>query len=389
MHLAYFHYLCEGSTGLHHVRQFSEAARALGHRVDVHAMNLAPTESGSDDPSRALRLRSALKSRFSRYLHEPKELAWNLPYLRKETAILRSSRPDLVLARNDTFVASIVWAARRQQRPLVLEFNAPAVESRLYWDEYFHLPAIPEWLEGWKLRRADALVTVSSALRDYLVESHRIAEDKFTVAPNGVATDLFRPDVPAESELPESFAGATIVGFVGSFQKFHGVDLLCEMALRVASERPEIRFLFAGDGPGLELARRRTKPLGDRVFFPGDVPHEQVPSVVGHIDVAVLPETAFYTSPLKVLEWMAAARAIVAPSHGTILELLTNGSEALLFPPGEVDALARSVVRLVDSPDLRRALGRAAHRRALSGFTWRHNAERVLVACERALSLRA
>ena len=166
MHLAYFHYLCEGSTGLNHVHQFSDAARGLGHRVDVHPMNLEiRSPSASGDEGLRLRLRHALKKRAGRYLHEPKELLWNARYLRREFKLVRSTRPDVLLVRDAMLVcASAVVVARRLGIPLVIESNAPSQESRLFFDEYAHLPFVPEWIEGWKMHRADAIVTVSSSL---------------------------------------------------------------------------------------------------------------------------------------------------------------------------------------------------------------------------------
>jgi glycosyltransferase involved in cell wall biosynthesis len=388
MDLAYFHYLSEGSTGLHHVQHLADALRELGHTVSVHAMNRVP----ADDPppaSRRQRLRSVLKRRWRRYLHEPKELVWNLKYMRRERDILARQRPQVVLARNDTFLASIVRVTAAQRLPLVLEMNAPALESRLYWDEYSHLPLIPERLEAWKLERTDSIVAVSSALARYLIETYDLPVDKVTVARNGVRLDLFRPDAPRRWSPPESFQDAPVVGFVGSFQRFHGADLLCEMARRVAAARPEARFLFIGDGPGLSLARRLTADLKDRVHFPGALEHELIPGAVTLMDVTVLPETAFYTSPLKLTEWMAAGRAIVAPDRESVRELLEDQRDALLFPPGDPEPLAGAVVRLLDSTPLRETLGAAAARRARASLTWHRTAESVIAACERALAARS
>jgi glycosyltransferase involved in cell wall biosynthesis len=385
MRVAYLHYLCHGATGLHHVDQFTRAARRLGHDIVVHSMNLAPGEpSDAESSGRTLRLRRAAKIRFGRYLHEPKELLWNLRYIKRETGLVRSIRPDVLLVRDHLLTASSVVVARRLDLPLVIELNAPVAESRLYFDQYVHLPLIPERLEAWKLRRADAVTVVSTALKRHVVARYGLPESKLTVVPNGADPDVFRPDSPCDPEIRRRFGGRVVVGFVGSFQKFHGQELLSRMVERVGSARPEVGFVFAGRGPGADEVKRAVTPLGDRALFLGSVARDRVPAVVASFDIGVMSDSNFYGSPLKVLEWMSAGRAVVAPRYGPLEEIIRDGVEGLLFEPGDVDALADTLIRLIDDPQDAERMGQAAARRVRSSLTWTHNAERVLSACERS-----
>ncbi len=382
MHVAYLHYLYGQDTALHHVRQFAAAARELGHRVDVHAMNLAPAGGGDGKTSLSGRLRRALKRRFSRYLHDPKELYWNLRYVRRELALLRPEPPDVLLVRNHHLGVSCVPVARRLGVPLVLEVNAPAAEARQYFGEYSHLGRLQEWTSRWKLRRADAVVVVSSALKSHLAARYRLDPERISVATNGADLERFRPETPPDPEFPRHEAEPRI-GFVGSFQQFHGLDLLAGMTQRVAAARPAARFLFVGGGAGAERLRRRLD-LGDRAAFTGRVPHQRVPGLMASLDVGVLAEAAPYQCPLKLIELMAAGKAIVAPRHGPIEELVADGAEALLFEPRDLDALVSRVLEFADNLRLRRDLGRAAARRAHASLSWRDNAWQVLAACDGA-----
>ncbi len=478
MRIAYLHYLYGDDTALHHVRQFAAAAAGLGHAIQVHAINLAPpplpgpadflgmaprqiprrpgaaagrqcAAAGRREPpvTVARRLRWAARQRLGRFLHEPKEIVWNARYLHHELALLaRGPRPDVLLVRDHALTASTVLVASRLGLPLVYEINAPAAELALYFDEHLHLPLVAGWLEGYKLRRADAVTTVSTALREHLLVRHGLrgwAADKIVVVPNGADLAAFRPDnqpsplarrlLGGSSDRPAagaevamepgrsrpagddgsteltgsthemtlaakaigsdgggggngaaSGAGEAVVGFVGSFQKFHGVELLAEMALRVAAQRPRVRFLLVGDGPGAAQARRRLAPLGDQVVATGSVPHAAVPGLVAAFDIGVLPETSFYACPLKVIEWMAAGKAVVAPRYGPLHEVLEDGEDGLLFPPRDVAALVETVVRLVDRPALRRRLGAAAARRAAASLAWEDNARRVIAVLDQA-----
>jgi glycosyltransferase involved in cell wall biosynthesis len=500
MRIAYLHYLYGDDTALHHVRQFAAAAGALGHQIEVHAMNLAPQPlpavrdggwarevDGDDDtdgraheaaaalmgldvclaggpaaqlhaslgaaaaasaqsPTAAAavrlpaaqrrratsfvaRARRLAQQRLGRYLHEPKELAWNVRYVRHELARLAAGpRPDVLLVRDEALTASTVVVAARLGLPLVYEINAPASELALYFDEYLHLPRVPDWLEGLRLRRADAVTTVSTALREYLVERHRLrgaAAEKITVVPNGADLAAFRPQTEPSARArrllritagPESggaraaaapslddtrpfvavapaaaapAAPGPVVGFVGSFQKFHGVELLIDMALEVAALRRDVRFLLVGDGPGFAKVRSRLAPLGERAVLTGTVEHAEVPGLVAAFDVGVLPETSFYACPLKVIEWMAAGKAVVAPRYGPLTEMIADGEEGLLFPPRDLGALVAAVLRLVDRPALRRKLGDAAAARAAASLSWTDNARRVIGVLEQARSCAA
>ncbi len=318
-------------------------------------------------------------------LHEPKEVLLNLPNLKRVRSEILHHRPDVVLLRSDFFAFTPLLVSRGLGLPAVLEVNSPSSESRIYFDQYLHVPLVTSWIEKWKLRAADQITTVSSVLRDHFVDLHDVAVDKFSVVPNGADLDRFKPQTSPDPEIASRISGGPIVGFVGSFEKWHGPELLREMVLRVAKARPESRFLLVGDGPGRKEVEEQLHSLASRVHFTGRVPHERIPGITALIDVAVMPESNFYGSPLKVIEWMAAGRAIVAPDYGPLCEVIESGKEGLLFRRGQAEDLAAAVIKLVDDPGLRQQLGRSAHRRAQESLSWSHNAARVIDACERAI----
>jgi glycosyltransferase involved in cell wall biosynthesis len=388
MHLAYLHYLQDNDTALHHVRQFTRAARELGHRVDVHAIRAA---SPSPPASRAQRdsSRGRGRSPLGRYFREPKELASSFFHHAREMRSLANCRPDVLLVRNHSLTASFLWTAARTGLPLTVEVNAPRLEALLYDQVHLHVPLLPDWLQARKLTRADSVVTVSSALRDHLISRYRLDHQRFVVSPNGADIDLFRPGIPPDAEVRSRFGDAPVVGFVGSFSKWHGVDLLVEMTREVAERRPQARFVYVGDGPDLEALRVATAHLEPRAQFLGRVPHDRVPALVAAFDIAAMPESNFYGSPLKVLEWMAAGRAVVAPAYGPLREIIDSEREGLLFEPRNREELVGAILRLVDDSGLRQRLGAAAARRVRDHLTWKDNAERVLNACQMSLSRRS
>ena len=356
----------------------------MGNTVNIGALESSEAISSTaieGTPS----LRQIIKKRLRYPLHEPKRLAWNLPWYRKAGSLIDEQKPDVVLVRSSLLTFSAVLAGQRRGLPVVLEVNSPAAESRQYFDQYFHLPLLPEAIEGWRLRRVDGITTVSTALKQFLVDSYDLQSEKITTVPNGADLVAFRPDTLPDPEWESFSREGTVIGFIGSFKKWHGPELLRDMALRVAEDRPETRFLLVGDGPGREAVEQALHPIAHRTQFTGRVPHDRIPGITALLDVAVMPESNFYGSPLKVIEWMAAGRAIVAPDYGPLCEIIDTGRQGILFERGNVEDLVGAVVKLTDNVELRQGLGEAAHIRAVKSLSWSHNAAKVIDACQRAI----
>jgi len=270
----------------------------------------------------------------------------------------------------------------------VLELNSPAYESHLYLDEYLHVPLVGEWMEGLKTRGADAVTVVSSRLKAVLVDRYRVPPRKVSVVPNGADTTRFHPGLMADASLQWPLDTGPIVGFTGSFRKWHGTGFLARVVQEVARTRPRTGFLLVGDGPEWRAVKEALTDLGERVVMTGAVAHDRVPGLTAAFDVGLMPESNDYGSPLKVLEWMAAGRAIVAPAYAPLADVIESGREGLLFPPRDLAACVRDVVHLIDDPPFRLELGRAAADRAAHSLTWVDNARRVLAACEQAIAAR-
>ncbi len=395
MRIAYLHYLYGTRDGTRdRTRHFLDAVRSLGHEVTVHGLNLAPPQPSSGPAGGAVplasRVRATLRKHLGRYLHEPKDLLWNFRYLRRELDVLRRialdrGTLDAVIVRPLSLIVSAPIAARRLGLPLVLEVHAPIAELRLL-REYLHFPGIDTWAEGFRLRRADAVTTVSGPLRDHLAARYHLPPEKFVVVPNGADPARFHPQAPRDPEFQAALAGGPVIGFTGSFQEWHGAALLAKMVSEVAAARPATRFLFVGDGPGASELRAATTALGARAIFTGWLAHERMPGLVRTLDIGVLPEADFYRCPLKLLEWMAAGTAVVVPRYAPLVELVEADREGVFFTPRDADDLIRAVLRLVDDPALRQQLGQAAAHRVATTMTWPDSARRLVAACELAIT---
>lgn len=388
MKIAYVHYLYGRFDGTRdRTRHFTDAIRELGHEVEVFGLNLAgtpgdPADAGGEKTLRA-RIRAALKRRFSRYLHEPKEILWNRRYGRREREVLSAYEPDVVVCRPTSLGISILKTTRKLDLPLVFEIHAPRAE-RKHLDRYTHIPFASRWMEEKRLREADAVTTVSTPLTEHLVDLYDIPREKFVVVPNGVELDRFHPGVAPDPEVRSRLGDGPVVGFVGSFQEWHGTGLLTRMIQRVAAARPEARFLLVGEGPTADEVRAAVEPLGERVLFLGWTAHERMPAITASLDVGVLPEADFYRCPLKLVEWMAAGCAVVVPRYAPLVELVEDGREGLFFAPGVEDQFTAAVDRLIAEREFARRLGAAASEKAHTSMSWQKSAEKASAACELA-----
>jgi glycosyltransferase involved in cell wall biosynthesis len=290
-----------------------------------------------------------------------------------------------VWQRHDLFQSVGVRAARRLGLPLVLFVDAPVVWEARHWGV-----RRPGWgrlleriAERPRLRRADLVACVSEEVAAQ-VQRLGVPRERVLVTPCGVDLERFTPHADSDGVRSRYHLdkASFVVGWTGSFRQFHGVEVLLDAASDLRSRIPELALLFVGDGP----ERRRLEGLAaerglHNVVFTGTVAHEEIPAHIAAMDVAVLTapgDADFHYSPLKLKEYMACGRAIVAPNVGQIPSALSHGSEGLLVAAGDSSELAEALTTLRDRPSLRGDLSAAALARVRTEGTWDHQVERVL-----------
>jgi glycosyltransferase involved in cell wall biosynthesis len=194
--------------------------------------------------------------------------------------------------------------------------------------------------------------------------------DRILVTPTGVDTDLFA-DMPDPGALRTALGldDRFVIGWVGSFRGFHALELL----VAAAADLPKASLLFVGDGPERARIEGVAREAGVHAVFTGTVAHTDVPLHLAAMDVAAVVAAAdevFHYSPLKLAEYLAAGRAVVAPAVPQLTARLHDRVDARLVPPGDDAALRAVLHELHDDPDERRRLGRAARAEAAAGWSW-------------------
>jgi len=184
-----------------------------------------------------------------------------------------------------------------------------------------------------------------------------------------------------------------VIGFVGSFSSFHGIEVLKQVVAGLCPREPRARFLFVGEGTRSGDLREFCRRSGheSRVRFTGHVAREHVPALMAATDILVAPyarEAFFYFSPIKLFEYMSCGKAVVATRIGQIADVVEDGQTGLLYDPDDTDGLIDRLAALIRDPELRTAMGRRARAAVESDYSWTANATKVAALLEGAVARR-
>ena len=326
---------------------------------------------------------------------------------RRLETLIEEFRPDVLHAHSPVLNAlPALRAGRRHRLPVVYEIRAfwedaavdigTASEGGLRY-------RLSRALETYAVRRADHVTTICEGLRDDIVARGCPAE-RVTVIPNGVDPRAFAFDTEPDAGLRTRLGldGTTVVGFVGSFYAYEGLDLLIEALAWLAPRNPDLRVLLVGGGPqeAALKALAEARGLSRRVVLVGRVPHEQVQRYYGLVDVLAYPRRRMrlteLVTPLKPLEAMAQGRMFVASDVGGHRELVRDGETGFLFEAGSANALATALERvLTQRADWPRVQAQA-RRFVEAERTWAESVARyapvyggLTIACQATAELRA
>jgi glycosyltransferase involved in cell wall biosynthesis len=315
---------------------------------------------------------------------ELRSILYNLAVAEQALDQLRAERVDFVYER----YAALSWAgievARALGVPHLLEVNAPLAFEH---DKRrgLELPRLAHDAERRIFFETDHVVAVSNELRELIVAGG-VPGARVSVLPNAVDPARFSPGrATARDALRRKYGldGKRVVGFVGSLKPWHGTHTLVDAFVGAHAGAPEAALLIVGDGPERQALEQRVEARGLRgaVRFTGNVPSDDVPDHVAAMDIAVapyVPSENFYYSPLKIFEYMAMAKPVVAGAIGQVRELLRDGHTGVLFEPGNVDALTHALARLVRDPGLCERIGAEARAYIVGEHSWERNAERLV-----------
>lgn len=365
-----------------HADSFVEAFRALGNEVIVDRIQVFPFLG--DKSTWSLLKKIILKFRWA---------GENVSILWRVWRLAMAEKPDALLFRylaNNKM--SLTLTVLSYLYPIVLEINA--VRSIEDPGAANH---IGNALDRLAIRRAGQCFVISSRVKDHLVQHLGADEKKIHVVENGVNTAKFNANISGdEAKRVLGLEGRFVIGFVGSFRPWHGVENLIPLMQQLTARYPDITLLAVGDAP--ERAGYEQKfaeaDLSQYVVFTGHVNHDAVPQYIAAMDVAMSPHKkdcfkesgGFHGSPLKLFEYMAMEKAIIAAPLGQIAELIQDGSTGRQLYAEDTEALRDEVIRMYKDRAYRERLGRNARELVEKKYTWEENARKIEKLCRLAMS---
>ena len=276
--------------------------------------------------------------------------------------VVEQVRPDIIHAHSPVLNAlPALQVGRRNGIPVVYEIRAfwedAAVDHGSTREGSLRYRATRA-LETHAIRRAGHVFTICEGLRADIV-ARGLPSGKVTVIPNAVDVEGFQLAQPADPALLARWGlqGRTVLGFIGSFYAYEGLDLLVSAMPQLVQQRPDVCLLLVGGGPQEAALKAQVQMLGlaDRVVFTGRVPHAEVNRYYDLIDVLAYPRHSMrlteLVTPLKPLEAMAQGHLFVASDVGGHKELIRHGETGWLFKADDRDALAAAVLDMLDHRD--------------------------------------
>lgn len=277
--------------------------------------------------------------------------------------LMAGKRIDVVLERETAFGAGAVLSSILGV-PMVLEMIGPRVSSM-------------------SLRRARKVLAYSAAM-----VKGRVPREKVKIVPAGVDSVMFSPDPKTGSRIRRDLGweNVFVVGYVGTFQLWHGVNTLLSACKRLICSSMRVRVLLVG--PYYSDAKKYAKELEitDAVHFVGPVPYEQVPGYVNACDVLCAPYDPELSTvrrkggigaPLKLLEYMSCEKAVVSSRVPPIDEVIEDGRTGLLVRPGDPVLLAEALKELIGNPARAASMGTEARKNAVDRYSWSSLAQKL------------
>lgn len=356
------------------------ALEKLGHQVIRLEAGAASTTKTAVSAYRGL-VKKFLPRPVAMRLRDAGRVAHGRRYAKRLIEASQQARPDVILETHIAFSLAGKIASEQTGLPLVLDDVTPASEEEQQYG--VGLKKIARDIHRQVTDRADLLIAVNKTMVQTLLQDGLPAQ-KIIIVENGIDGQLFHPQVDGR-EIRARYGlrrNESVIVYVGSFQPFHRVDLLIRALAQLKSDR-SARLLLVGQGRHTAECQALARQLSllEKVVFAGLVPYGQIPGHVAAADVAVIPAHTGYSNPMKLYEYLALGKAVVAPRQETITEVVTHNRNAYLFEPEDDRALAAALQRLIDDDALRTRLGRQAGCVA-ADYTWDKRAESIQQALQ-------
>ncbi len=378
MRILYHHRtLGDGAEGIH-IQSIVNQLKKQGHNVKVVSLVGEQTQFRSKQEAQESRW-DKVRSLIPKPVYELAEVAYNIKGKAMIQKAINEFKPDVIYDRYAHFSFSALWAAKKNKIPLILEVNSPYSIQKRKWEKVY-FPKMSEYGERKIFNAAPHIIVVSSPLKD-IVMKYGVPSERITVLPNGTDPERFDPqidDLPLRRQM--GLEGKTVLGFVGILRRWHNIDRLISILEEINLPRLNAVMLFLGDGPSYNELVDYNRQHGNEEYirFLGRIPHNEIQTYISMMDIAISPHATPYSSPMKILEYMAMEKAVLAPDMPNIRDIIEPGKTGLLFEPENKKDLKEKLLSLIQTGTLRNQLGQAAREKIVQEFTWANNARKTV-----------
>ncbi|MFA5118284.1 MAG: glycosyltransferase family 4 protein [Candidatus Omnitrophota bacterium] len=371
---------CSGADGTH-IKGVVQGFEKLGYQVDIISLgNYGGGCSQKADPEKAQqKKKKSIFIRMPRFLFEFLELAYNLPACIHLLYYACIHRFDIVYERYAFLNLGGFCMSLLGKKPLFLEVNF-TTQTTVYPKRTGIFSWLETAIERLVFRHAVIIIVISDKLKNDIA-AMGVAFEKIIVLPNAVDIEKFKLECdPQEIRLRHGIQkGDKVIGFVGSFYPWHGVDFLLDAYKEVLAFRRDVRLLLIGDGQMSAKLKEQVarEGLNDYVIFTGPVSHDNLPGYLAAFDIGVMPDSNNYGSPMKIFEYMAMAKPIVAPRLSPIESVIVHGRQGLLFPQRDKQGLVDALMQLLSDDGLCARMGSLGREKVIAEHTWVENVRKM------------
>ncbi len=306
----------------------------------------------------------------------------------------RKEKFDVIYGRHKLFNSEYLLAMLFNI-PFVKEVNGIITDEAKISGSYsgFSLRII-RWIEKCNIGSTDKIIAVTSRIKDVLINDYKVEENKIVLIENGANTNLFRPIERTKARDALNLnPDCNYICFVGNLVQWQGIEYLIYAAPLILEKMPETYFLIVGDG----LMKKELRDLCNhsnitlnKLNFVGRVPYEQVPLYINASDICVIPSVRGLNqkigrSPLKLCEYLACEKPVVASDIDGVSNLLIESKSGICVAPENVHELAEAIIKLIADPELRTGMGKNGRKYVVKNRSWKSVARKVAEVCESAI----
>ncbi len=384
MKILYYHRtLADGAEGIH-IREIVSSFRAMGHEVKVVSLlsdEAAVPEAGGNRSKGSFKDKLIEKIRWllPDFAYEIAEILTNIPAWRLVNKSIKEFQPDFIYERYSNYGIAASYIAGKKGIPIILEANVPYYEYKKEWEKVY-FPLFLKWIERKVFEYVSHIIVVSTTLKKSVIQ-YGISENKITVMPNGVNSELFCPlGLKEKYKNKHKIQSEIVLGFIGAVRRWHKMDELIETLHEIGLDKYNAKMLIIGECSFMDELKAYTKSLGEEnnILFLGRLPHNKMPEYLEMIDIAISPFAVKYSSPMKILEYMAMGKCVIAPDMENIRDIIKPDQTGLLFKPDDSIDLKNKLQLSLEDSSLRSSIAKAGYHDVITHFSWMKNAKWVI-----------